>query len=475
MNTFTPPASTSGPKRRSIAFLIVIGLFGLCFGFLFNTLDPFIYTEKIRWLALPWLKNSALSTITIMALLAALVVQPVVGRWSDHTRSRWGRRAPFLVVGVAGVCVSLVLMLITGEFWLVVMTAMLISAFANVVQGPWQALVPDQVPEQQHGTAAGIKTLVELVGVTAGVTVAGASLARGNLWTAPLVVMGLLTTVLGITLYVITKFGHPEAADTLPNVEQPAGAESTQPIILPTTQPFGLPFDFAPPAETSPGKFQGRPPNYLTYFITRCFALVTLIRAVPGFAWWMVNRVLFWSAVIAVRTFMLNYMQDVLLFSPAETQRLSSHLFLALGIGVFLLALPAGAIADRIGRHPLLVIAGMMAALGTSILIFSRALPLLYVAAGLIGAGAGVFSSSSWALATDLAPPKNSALYLGLANSASVVGSISGRLGGPLIDGLNELTGVPSSGYMLVYGLSALFFVASSLAVWGIPKVKLKD
>lgn len=61
------------------------------------------------------------------------------------------------------------------------------------------------------------------------------------------------------------------------------------------------------------------------------------------------------------------------------------------------------------------------------------------------------------------------ALYLGLANSASVVGSIGGRLGGPLIDGVNQLSGTVFWGYGVVYTLAALFFGLSSLVVLKIP------
>jgi MFS family permease len=179
----------------------------------------------------------------------------------------------------------------------------------------------------------------------------------------------------------------------------------------------------------------------------------------------MVNRLLFWAAAISIRTFLLNYMEDVLGLSPAETQALSSQVILVLGAGVFLLVLPAGAIADRIGRRPLLVLAGLLATVGAVLFIFARDVNWLFVAGGLIAAGAGIFASASWALATDIVPKSEGALYLGLANAATVLGSIAGRLGGPLIDGVNGLTHTTTVGYLVVFGLAALFFMGSSLVV----------
>jgi MFS family permease len=179
----------------------------------------------------------------------------------------------------------------------------------------------------------------------------------------------------------------------------------------------------------------------------------------------MLNRFFFWSAAIAIRTFLLNYMEDVLGLSVAEAQSLSSQLFIILGIGVFLLALPAGAVADRFGRRPLLITAGLTASCGATIFIFGRDLPLLFGAGALIAGGAGIFASASWALATDLVPKNQGALYLALANGATVLGSIGGRLGGPLIDGLNRLFGTVTAGYLVVFAIAALFFAASSLVV----------
>ena len=151
--------------------------------------------------------------------------------------------------------------------------------------------------------------------------------------------------------------------------------------------------------------------------------------------------------------------------APAETQALGAQLFLLLGVGVFLLALPSGVVADRIGRRPILIVAGLLGSTGTAIFIIWPTLAMLYVAGGLIAAGAGIFASASWALATDLAPPAKGALYLGLANSAGVVGSIGGRLGGPLIDGVNQVSQSMTLGYLVVFGIAALFFAASSVAV----------
>lgn len=410
------------PQTRSLPFLVGLGLFGLGLTAALNILDPFVYTEKVRLLAPPAFKNSTLSLITITTLLVAFFVQPLVGQWSDRSRTRWGRRFPFLLAGVMGLTLALALVVSADSLGLLLLAVTLVSLSSNTVQGPWQALVPDRVPAAQHGTMAGLKTVLESIGVVIGVSLAGFTLARGHLWAAPLAVIGLLWLILWLTSRLLQT----------PAVEI-FSARLDSPLALLKLNLSHLP---------------------------------------PAFPWWMANRLLFWAAAISIRTFLLNYLEDVLGLSPAETQDLSSQVILVLGAGIFLLVLPAGAVADRVGRRPLLVIAGLLAAIGAVLFIFVRDVNLLFVAGGFIAAGAGIFASASWALATDLVPKGEGALYLGLANTATIVGSITGRLGGPLIDGLNSLTGTTTIGYLAVFGLAALFFVGSSVVVLKIPERK---
>jgi MFS family permease len=421
----TEPQTPTYRQQRSLRYLIIIGLFGLGLGFTISLLDPFTYNEKVRVLAPPGYKNTTLGLITVMALVVALIVQPWVGQWSDRTHSRWGKRAPFLTAGVIGISFSLILVVVADSLWTLVVAAMLVSTFFNTIQAAWQPLIPDQVPEPQHGTSAGIKTVLELIGLITGIIAVGFMLSRGNLWGAPLLAMALLFIILLTTLLTLRR--SPSLATSTPNL-------------------------------------RGKNPLRVL--------LSTLRNASPAFHWWMLNRFLFWSSAIAVRTFMLNYLEDVLGLSAAEAQALGSRLLVILGAGVLILALPAGAVADRIGRRPILIAAGIMAATGATGFIFTRDLFLLFVAGGLIAAGTGIFASASWALATDLAPLSQGALYLALANSATVVGSIGGRLGGPVIDGVNQLLDTAALGYMVVFAISALFFLGSSLVVLKMPERK---
>jgi MFS family permease len=115
--------------------------------------------------------------------------------------------------------------------------------------------------------------------------------------------------------------------------------------------------------------------------------------------------------------------------------------------------------------------AGLVAFAGAFALLFVRTETLITVAGAIIGMGVGTFLSASWALATDVVPGAEAARYLGIANIATCIGSGGARLlGGVLIDPINKALGSSSSGYLFLFSLATLFFLASALVVIPLPK-----
>jgi MFS family permease len=191
----------------------------------------------------------------------------------------------------------------------------------------------------------------------------------------------------------------------------------------------------------------------------------------PVFGWWFANRILFWGAFIAINSFLINYLIDVIHMSEAEAQSFYGTLKVILGGALILLALFSGWLSDRFGRKPVMLAAGLVAFVGALTLLFVREKTLITVAGAIIGMGVGTFLSASWALATDVVPREEAARYLGIANIATCIGSGLARLlGGVLIDPINKALGSSSSGYLLLYSLAALFFLVSALVIIPLPK-----
>ena len=153
-------------KFTTAQFLnFALGFFGLQFAWQMRIIlsgpvteglgaSPFIY--GLIWLAGPF---------------TGMVVQPLVGALSDKTVSPLGRRRPYLLGGALLASLALLIFPNSGGIaeglasltglHLPAVTGLLIAAImiwvidacVNVAQGPYRALIPDVVPEEQYSIA----------------------------------------------------------------------------------------------------------------------------------------------------------------------------------------------------------------------------------------------------------------------------------------------------------------------------------
>ena len=405
--------------------LAAVTIFSLALGVVSNTLEPAVLGHKVLELV-PDQKNTALGFTTFAGLIVAVLWQPIIGTWSDRTRSPWGRRAPYFIAGTLLVAACLYAIALAPTFGVVVAGVLLIQLASNTVQGPWQALIPDQVPAGQRGAASGLKAAFDILAFVLGRQISGRLVAAGSVVGAVSVAAGLFAVALVLTL----------------------AAARERPALL-------------PPA----------PPQPSARALARTFSVDW--KAHPAFAWWFVNRFLFWGGFIALNTFLLFYMIDVVHMAEAEAQRFVGNMSTVIGLVLLVVTLPSGWLADRIGRRPLVALAGVIAAAGTGMVLVVRTPGLITAAGGLIGLGVGMFLSANWALVTDLVPEAEAARYLGIANIATAGGSgVARLLGGALIDPLNRLLGSSSAGYLSLYGLTVLAFLLGTAAILRVPAKK---
>jgi MFS family permease len=401
-----------------------ITFFSLALGMVSNTLEPAVLGHKVLELV-PAQKNTALGFTTFAGLIVAVLWQPIIGALSDRTRSRLGRRAPYFIGGTALVVACLYAIALAPSFSIVIAGVLLIQLASNTVQGPWQALIPDQVPAGQRGAAAGLKAAFDILAFVLGRQISGRLVSAGSVAGAVTVTSTVFVTALLLTLVAAR--------------ERPAAIR-------------------VPPSPT------------LRQALARAFSVDW--RAHPAFGWWFANRFLFWAGFIALNTFLLFFMIDVVRMGEAQAQRFVGNLSTVIGLVVLVASLPAGWLADRIGRRPLVAAAGLLAAAGTAVILFARSEPVIIGAGALVGLGVGVFLSANWALVTDIVPESEAARYLGIANIATAGGSgIARLLGGILIDPINRLAGNTSAGYLGLYGLTLLSFLLGTLAIWRLPPV----
>jgi len=400
--------------------LVALNALAFALGFVTNTLEPAVLGHRTLELA-PQLKNTAFGLLTFLGILVAIAWQPIIGDVSDRTKSRWGRRLPYFVGGGAVLIAALFLIARAPGLGSLLVLLLLTQLSANTVQSPSQALLPDQVPERQLGAAAGWKSALEILAFVAGRQISGRLVAGGALVAA--VTVAAVAVVLAVVI--------------VGRVARETG-----------------------PSHTSP--------SLARLDLRRAFALDR--RAHPSFGPWFVNRALVWGGFLALNTFLLFFVIDVLRLPEAQAQRFVADLSALMGIGLILVALPAGLLADRLGRRRLVAAAGVGAAGGTALLVAAPSTTVALVAGGILGVSVGIFVTASWALATQIVPGVDAARMLGLANIATAAGSALARLtGGLIIDPINRLTGTATAGYMSLFVLAGLAFIGGTVAILRLP------
>lgn len=147
----------------------------------------------------------------------------------------------------------------------------------------------------------------------------------------------------------------------------------------------------------------------------------------PGFPWWVVNRLSYLVGSTNLATFLIYYLQER--FAELQGERAAApaaSIVMMVGIFVLLSTLPSGWLSDRFGKHPILLVAGSVAALGAGIVVLAPDLTLLRVAGAILGAATGLFYAANWALGTEVVPEKQAGRFLGLSNLA---GAGAGAIG----------------------------------------------
>jgi maltose/moltooligosaccharide transporter len=126
--------------------LICFGAFGIQFGFalpqanatrIFQNLGASLDAVPLLWLAGP---------------ITGLLVQPLVGYYSDRTWTRFGRRRPYYLIGAVFAAGALIAMPNANTLLMAMCMYWLLDASINFTMGPYRAFVADQLTAEQRST-----------------------------------------------------------------------------------------------------------------------------------------------------------------------------------------------------------------------------------------------------------------------------------------------------------------------------------
>jgi MFS family permease len=121
-------AARSKQHLQSHLDFVVLSVYWIAIGYLWTSLGGLIMPDLVKHLVGNEHKGLALAAVEGVGSLMAVVWQPVAGAISDRTRTRFGRRHPFIVVGTLGDVLFLIGLALSGSYGLVVIFYFLLQA-----------------------------------------------------------------------------------------------------------------------------------------------------------------------------------------------------------------------------------------------------------------------------------------------------------------------------------------------------------
>lgn len=387
-------------------FILGLGFFAISLVWpLYDSYMPIFYGEFIA---------SGFVVGAIMAIdnVLGLTLQPYFGALSDQTRTRFGRRVPYLLVGAPIAAVFLAAIPYareTGLIALLVATLFMNLAMASF-RSPTVALMPDLVPGHLRSQANGIINWMGALGAALAFTV-GSQLYKQGVHLPFLAAGGMLVLIALIFLFWIREPRNPQGE----------GVEET---------PRGL-------WEAARSLFGG---------------------LVDTQARRMLLAIILWTAAFqGTNTWFTTFGTKHLGLSAADA---SFNLFFFVG-AILLFGIPAGLLGGKLGRRRTMAIGAVIMAVGVAAVWYSGGATWpLRGALLLAGTGWSLIVVQAYPALVQMAPAGQTGAYTGLYYIVSQVGAI---LAPPIYGQLRDWFG-----WVALFAASVLLLLAAAYTVSGV-------
>ncbi|GIF98113.1 MFS transporter [Catellatospora citrea] len=360
-------------------------------------------------------KAANLAVVATVGALAAMLAQPLAGAISDRTRSRFGRRGPWIVGGALTGGLAL-LGLASANTLVQITVAWTITQIAyNFAQGPLAAVMPDRVPPASRGVFSAVTGTGLMLGALGGQVVAtrfADDLPAGYL------------TFAGLALVALTLF-------VLFNPDQDNRAAPRRPFSL---RAIVDSYWFDP-------------------------------RRHPDLGWAFLGRLLLYLGYFIVVNYQLYILQDRVGLGEAAIDYVPVVGVASLG-GTVLATVVSGPLSDRLGRRRIFVYAAA-AMLATALLLpwIWPTKPGMLAFALLSGLGFGVFQAVDTALITEVLPAEQDfGKDIGVVNIAATLPQVLAPAAAGAI--------VAAAGYAPLFPVGIALVLLGGLAVVPIKSVR---
>ncbi len=147
-----PGASAAGPRRSLPSWAFVLGYTLAQIGGFVAFIDLLQVVIPIKAaLIAPGQKTALLGAVTILGAVAASGTNILAGAASDRTHSRFGRRRPWMAVGLAGVVGAYAMIAWASNAIMLALGLIAFQIAFNIFYAPLGAIIADRVPDRHKG------------------------------------------------------------------------------------------------------------------------------------------------------------------------------------------------------------------------------------------------------------------------------------------------------------------------------------
>lgn len=363
-----PPA-----KRVRWGFIVIYAL--AYAGTWLALLTPVLVTIalKVRQLS-PQHATATLSLVLGIGAFFALIGNPLFGRLSDRTTSRWGMRRPWLLGGMLGGAGALLIVAWAPTIAVVLIGWCLAQLAFNAVLAAIVAVLPDQVPPAQRGTVAGVLGICMPVGQVGGTFLVQAV-------DASMIAMFIAPAAIGTVAVVLLALVLPDRR-----------------LLKKQVLPFSL------------------------HEFSRAFWIDP--RRHPDFAWVWLSRFLLVTSTAFLTTYQALYLIEKLGYPAADVPGLIFKGTLVQASFVIVSSLVSGRLSDAIDRRKLFVLAAAAVyAVALWIIAVTDSYSGFLLGMAISGIGQGVYYAVDLALVAQVLPNRelDAAKNLGIFNVANAL------------------------------------------------------
>lgn len=359
----------------------------------------------------------SLGLVTGIGALLAMVGNPFFGKMSDRTASPVGMRRPWMVIGLVGGSLGVLVVALAPSIPVVLVGWCFAQLFFNALLAAMVAVLPDQVPTAQRGMVSGLLGVCLPIASVSGTFVV--QLFAGNQ-----LAMFLVPCALGgffIVLFAITLRDR-----RLAKADRPTW---------------------------SLREFAG------TFYVNP--------RKSPDFGWAFASRFLFVLAYAFMITYQAYYLLDKIGSAEADVPRQIFLGTLAQSVVVVIASVIGGKLSDWTGRRKIFVL--------TAAIVYGLAMFMLAIASGfngyligvaISGLGFGMYVAVDLALVADVLPNKEYAKDLGVLNIAGALPfSIAPAIAPAIL-------AIGNGSYSVLYAVAGVCAIIGAVAILPVKGVR---